>query len=121
MRIACVQNGNFTLARRVLSAGGDETYKGQRYTVNGFLRFVKGLPHVVISLDAPPHREASDEGEYLAVPAPPSASGSPGASPNAPAPPASSASSSDFSQPTSYSAAMTSSAARSSSGPSPTA
>jgi glycosyltransferase involved in cell wall biosynthesis len=70
MRIACVQNGNFTLARRVLSAGGDETYKGQRYTVNGFLRFVKGLPHVVISLDAPPHHENSDEGEYLAVPAP---------------------------------------------------
>ena len=70
MRIASVQFGNFTLARRVLAAGGAETYNGQRYTVEAFERFVDGVPHMVVSLNAPPHREMVGDGEYLAV-APP--------------------------------------------------
>lgn len=70
MRIACVQNGNFTSARQVLADGGAESYNGQHYTVARFLRFVKNIPHLVISMDAPPHREKSADGEYLAFAAP---------------------------------------------------
>ena len=48
MRIACVQNGNFTLARHVLAAGGPETYNGQRYTVD--LGYAP-LPKEVVALE----------------------------------------------------------------------
>jgi hypothetical protein len=70
MRIACVQNGDFTQARRTFAAGGCETYKGQRYTVEAFLDFVRGIRHLVLSLDAPPHHEVSGTGDYAAVESP---------------------------------------------------
>ncbi len=72
MRIACVQNGNFTAARHRFATEGAEDYKGQRYTVEAFSRFVEGIPHMIVSLDAPPHYERDGIGEFRGVWAPPS-------------------------------------------------
>lgn len=70
MRLACVQNGHYTEARRRLAGGGPETYRGQRYTIGAFERLVAEEPHLVVSLDAPPHHVADGAGEYLAVHSP---------------------------------------------------
>ena len=67
MRIACVQNGNFTEAHERLANGGFEIYGGQRYTVDAFMQFVGRHPHLVVSLDAPPHKAIDKTGVYLSV------------------------------------------------------
>ena len=72
MRIVCVQNGNFTAAHHRFASGGAEDYKGQRYTVDAFSRFVEGIPHLIVSMDAPPHYERDGVGEFCGVWTPPS-------------------------------------------------
>ena len=70
MRIACVQNGDFTSALRNFRAGAAETYNGQFYTVDAFNQFVAGQPHIVVSLDSPPHEQRIGSGILAAI-APP--------------------------------------------------
>jgi len=67
MRIACVQYGNYTEARRLFAAGLPETYSGQRYTVDHFSRFVAGSKHLVISLHAEDHRQPIENGLLLGM------------------------------------------------------
>jgi glycosyltransferase involved in cell wall biosynthesis len=67
MRIACVQNGNYTEAAKRLAGGGAEDYGGQRYTVDAFQRWVGDRPHAVISLDATPHRLVDGKREYVGI------------------------------------------------------
>jgi glycosyltransferase involved in cell wall biosynthesis len=57
VRIACVQNGDYTRAYQTLVGGAAENYNGQRYTVEAFVHFVRDLPSVVISLDSSAHAE----------------------------------------------------------------
>jgi glycosyltransferase involved in cell wall biosynthesis len=67
IRIACVQNGNYTSALQTFSAGAAETYNGQRYTVEAFLEFTRGLPSVVVSLDADEHEQSWDDAVLLSL------------------------------------------------------
>ena len=71
MRIACVQYGNYTEARRLRDADLPETYSGQRYTVDYFERFVAGHEHLVISLHAPRHHHVDGRATLIGVSRPP--------------------------------------------------
>jgi glycosyltransferase involved in cell wall biosynthesis len=70
MRIACVQNGDYTTAAKNFAAGGKETYNGQFYTVAAFQRFVGSHPHLVVSVDAPEHEEEHGNGVWCGIPEP---------------------------------------------------
>lgn len=54
IRIACVQAGDYADTRARFSRGDAETYGGQRYTVEAFEQFARDVPHLVVSLSAPP-------------------------------------------------------------------
>jgi glycosyltransferase involved in cell wall biosynthesis len=66
-RVACIQQGDYGRARRRLAEGGPETYGSQRYTVDAFERFVDGVAHLVISLEAPSSRDRNRLGEYVGL------------------------------------------------------
>jgi glycosyltransferase involved in cell wall biosynthesis len=70
MRLACVQNGDYTQAARQFAQGGSETYNGQFYTVSAFQRFTAGQPHIVVSMDAPPHEERQGAAVWCGIPQP---------------------------------------------------
>jgi glycosyltransferase involved in cell wall biosynthesis len=55
MRIACVQYGDYTEAKRLRDSGRPETYNQQRYTLEHFERFVSGSEYMVVSLHASEH------------------------------------------------------------------
>ncbi len=67
-RIACVQHGDYLVARRRLDAGGSETYGSQRYSVNAQERLLAGHQHLVISLDGPRSDETDGLGRYVCAP-----------------------------------------------------
>jgi glycosyltransferase involved in cell wall biosynthesis len=67
MRIACVQNGDYTTALRNRLSGGAETYNGQFYTVDEFRRLVGNQPHLVLSLDASPHESIQGSATLCAI------------------------------------------------------
>jgi glycosyltransferase involved in cell wall biosynthesis len=68
-RIACVQHGDYLGARRRLASGEDESYGGQRYSVEALERLFNGIPHLVVSLEAIAGSEVEGLGEYVNVPA----------------------------------------------------
>jgi glycosyltransferase involved in cell wall biosynthesis len=67
MRIACVQNGDYTAALSSRLDGGAETYNGQFYTVDAFRTFVGDYPHLVVSLDAKPHEVVRGSATLMAI------------------------------------------------------
>lgn len=59
-RVACIQNGDFKVARDTLRAGGDEAYFGMRDSVEALSRLLSSRTGLVLSLEAKPHRETED-------------------------------------------------------------
>jgi glycosyltransferase involved in cell wall biosynthesis len=70
MRLACVQNGDYTQAAKNFAAGGSETYNGQFYTVAEFQKFAGASSHLVVSIDAPAHEETHDTAVWCGIPEP---------------------------------------------------
>lgn len=70
IRLACVQGGDYWTTKRRLESDGSELYGGQKYSVEAYERFVRGYPHLVVSLDAPEYNERRGEAWYRGVPRP---------------------------------------------------
>jgi len=77
-RIAVVQHGDVREARRLRATGQPEPYYGMHYS-QGFLdEWMSTRPHLVISLNAPNHREIQADGLLVGLPEPKSLPGEPG-------------------------------------------
>ncbi len=68
IRLACVQHGDFGGAHARLASGLAETYGGQRYSVSSFERMAAGIPHLVVSLDAPAVTVRDGPATYVGIP-----------------------------------------------------
>jgi hypothetical protein len=70
-RVACVQNGDFKLARSRIDAGLPEPYFGMRESVRAVDRLLAGREGLVVSLDGPPSRDALDQLTLVSLDEPP--------------------------------------------------
>lgn len=70
-RVACVQNGDFKLARSHVDAGLPEPYFGMRESVKAIDRLLAGREGLVVSLDGPPSRHTLDQLSLVSVAEPP--------------------------------------------------
>ena len=71
MRLAVVQYGDYAKALHMVRTGGKEPYAGMRHSVEALEDLFSGIPHLVISLNAPPSREVVGDGLLLGIPSPP--------------------------------------------------
>ncbi|MEI7460818.1 MAG: glycosyltransferase [Pirellula sp.] len=71
VRLAVVQFGYYAQDLRMIQAGGKEPYAGMRHSVEALEDLFSGIPHLVISLNAPPSREVVGDGLLLGIPSPP--------------------------------------------------
>ena len=69
-RIAVVQNGDAGEARRLRAAGIPEPYFGMHDSQGYIDRWVAGRPHLIVSLNAPRHRDHDGVGTLLGLPEP---------------------------------------------------
>lgn len=69
-RIAAVQHGDYPSAVSLISAGHAEPYFGMKYSLDTLGRLFGSSPHLVVSLDAAPHRLRSPPGEFVGLPCP---------------------------------------------------
>lgn len=69
-RIALVQHGDYPGARRLVAAGAPEPYFAMAYSVRTLDDFLRGRPHLVLSLDEQSPTERNTDGEYIGLPLP---------------------------------------------------